>query len=431
MKFWRTDVSRSTNLYLYPNLHDLALRIEDDALFSIVDGMLYSKDYTVWKNPGISWTTGDEVSVSLEVLTPAPTSVTVTPGDEQLDISWTVPTVPAGTTITGYELRYFDSRIWRWRRDPIATGSTSTKYTLTGLTNGWEIWGQVRATHSKGHGAWYSLPGESALGGFPGTPVGPAYAPTDVKITHPSDRRLLVEWNMHPRRKGGSPITGYHVHYTASTTIAADAVASGMDPAAGWIDAGDSGTDTSHWISDLTNDTAYRVRVRAVNVHGNGDWSEAASGTPLYPAPLFDLRTADIRKDGKPGLKLTYRFDPEARPVEVVAHVIDPNRYGRNVWDERAPGGIEVVWPARGVNHILPAGASISCPNDTSSPGVGHCEVTGLPPLSGDGMYHTRMYARVGEDLSQSLFVPTWYQPYTPTFIPTPPGFGLMNQDND
>ena len=52
MKFWRTDVSPPTDLYLSPNLHDLALRIEDDALFSIVDGMLYSKDYTVWKNPG-------------------------------------------------------------------------------------------------------------------------------------------------------------------------------------------------------------------------------------------------------------------------------------------------------------------------------------------------------------------------------------------
>ena len=262
------------------------------------------------------------------------------------------------------------------------------------------------------------------------TPLrGPPNAPDDVRVTHPSDRRLLVEWNMHPGRNGGSPVTGYHVHYTASTTVDDDADASGMDPAAGWIDTGDAGTDTTHWISDLTNDTAYRVRVRAVNVHSNDDWSEVASGTPLYPAPLFGLRTADIRRDGKPGLKLTYRFDPEARPVEVVAHVIDPKRYSRTVWDERAPGGREVVWPGRGVNHLVPTGASISCANDPSSPGVGHCEVVGLPPLSHGGMYHTRMYTRVGEDVSQSIFVPMWYQPYTPTFMQTASGFGLMNQE--
>ena len=44
-------------------------------------------------------------------------------------------------------------------------------------------------------------------------------------------------------------------------------------------------TTTSKTLSSLTNDTAYTIRVAAVNTTGDGAWSDEATGTPAVPSP--------------------------------------------------------------------------------------------------------------------------------------------------
>ena len=44
-------------------------------------------------------------------------------------------------------------------------------------------------------------------------------------------------------------------------------------------------TTTSKTLSSLTNDTAYTLRVAAVNTTGDGAWSDEATGTPAVPSP--------------------------------------------------------------------------------------------------------------------------------------------------
>ena len=81
-------------------------------------------------------------------------------------------------------------------------------------------------------------------------------------------------------------VTGYDVHYTSSTTVAANAaVQTGGSPSAadGWVDAGHTDATTTQTISGLTNDTPYRVRVRGVNGAGDGAWA-FGSGTPKATA---------------------------------------------------------------------------------------------------------------------------------------------------
>jgi cellulose 1,4-beta-cellobiosidase len=62
----------------------------------------------------------------------APTGLTATAGNTQLSLSWTAPTTTHGT-ITNYLVEYTASG---GSAAYVLTGSTSTSYTLTGLTNG-------------------------------------------------------------------------------------------------------------------------------------------------------------------------------------------------------------------------------------------------------------------------------------------------------
>ena len=114
-----------------------------------------------------------------------------------------------------------------------------------------------------------------------------------------SERRLgtavgdgvaLLEWRA-PSDNGGSTITDYQVHYTSSTTVAADApVQTGDSPSSadGWVPSEEwegpvDGDKLLQKLEGLTNGTKYRVRVRAVNADGPGAW---LFGTVRPQAPV-------------------------------------------------------------------------------------------------------------------------------------------------
>ena len=82
----------------------------------------------------------------------------------------------------------------------------------------------------------------------------------------PSDGSIVLSWH-HPV---DASITGYEVQTRR-----------GEDGWAEWtaIDGSDAGT-ASHLLTDLDNDTTYRVRIRARNAAGSGAASDAVSATP-------------------------------------------------------------------------------------------------------------------------------------------------------
>ena len=95
----------------------------------------------------------------------------------------------------------------------------------------------------------------------------PPAAPTDLDVTA-GDGRLDLAWTA-----PSGTVTGYDVHYTSSSTVDADAdLATDENPATGWVDADHAGTTASHAITGLTNDTSYRLRVRAANAAGASGW---------------------------------------------------------------------------------------------------------------------------------------------------------------
>ena len=127
-------------------------------------------------------------------------------------------------------------------------------------------------------------------------------APTALNVT-PGNARLHLFWTA-----PSSTVTGYDVHYTSAPSsgqgsVTNDAAASGTNAATAWVDASHSGTGASHEIASLTNGTAYRVRVRAVNGAGNSAWA-FGTGTPTatpVTVSFSDLSgdaTADIEEPG-------------------------------------------------------------------------------------------------------------------------------------
>ena len=107
-------------------------------------------------------------------------------------------------------------------------------------------------------------------------PAAPA-APTVTATANTSDS-LDVSWTA-PDRNGGPALTGYEVQYRRGTS-------------APWTAWAPSGTGTTATIVPLDANSAYQVRVRALNGETPSDWSPSGSGTTGAPA-LPGLSIAD------------------------------------------------------------------------------------------------------------------------------------------
>ena len=97
--------------------------------------------------------------------------------------------------------------------------------------------------------------------------------PARPTVEAPADSvtSLNVGWTG-PGLNGGPEITGYEVQYLPPGTE--DEVED-----EDWLDWAHTGTDTSTTITSLTERTAYKVRVRALNGEMPSDWSDEGSGS--------------------------------------------------------------------------------------------------------------------------------------------------------
>ena len=186
----------------------------------------------------------------------------LTPGNQSLGVSWTAPE-SNGEPITDYDVRHsLDGATWT--ELPDNTPSTARTATITGLTNGYTYFVQVRATNSLGDSAW----SDSVL-----QKVGVPDAPAPQAA--PGNAQLFVNWEA--PASNGSNITDYDVQYSS-------------DGGGTWTDwkASETSTSTRATITGLTNGTSYHARVRAANSLGDGPWSPPVTliaGAPTRPSP--------------------------------------------------------------------------------------------------------------------------------------------------
>ena len=185
----------------------------------------------------------------------------VTPGDEKLDLTWQHVSVAKNAQWVQYK-RQTDTD---WTTSTHTLAGTVTSYSITSLTNGIPYDVRVFGTASSG-GTTYR--GKFATG--TGTPLASTLdAPTNLGVTV-GNAQLGLTWTA-----PSGTVAGYDVHYTSASsgTVSNTANASGNDPSTAWVAVTRTEADpptASQTISSLTNDTPYRVRVRAKNKNGGG-----------------------------------------------------------------------------------------------------------------------------------------------------------------
>ncbi len=197
---------------------------------------------------------------------PAPTGLTATAGNQEVELSWSMPSGAWDSSVTAYEYRQKEGSA-DWRDDNWTQGSSSrstTTHTVINLANGTTYYFQVRAMS-------LNIPGLSS-GEASATPA-PAAAPATPQAPTliPGNTQLTVKW-VAPAANGAA-IDDYDVRYRLTS------------PSGAWTDANHIGTGTSKTITSLTNSTSYDVQVRAHNSVNWSSWSSSASAAPTDQKP--------------------------------------------------------------------------------------------------------------------------------------------------
>ena len=217
---------------------------------------------------GASGASGSDSATPTTTAPDALESLSFTPGDGQVTLRWSPPGNDGGDTILRYEYEMDGDGNW------INTGSTDTRYTVTGLNNGQTYIFRVRAVNSLGAGDPVTLEatpsrstGRGGGGGDGGRRERPPGAPTNLRL-EVGDGQVTLSWDA-PEDDGGSAITDYEVRINGEGE---------------WISIGS--TETTYTVTGLVNGTKHSFQVRAVTRNRKGRASEPAKATPSMPEAL-------------------------------------------------------------------------------------------------------------------------------------------------
>ena len=202
--------------------------------------------------------TGGSMALTPVGLPAAPTTVLATAGNGQASLSWTAGS-NGGSTIAGYKVE--KEMGGNWITVSADTQSTSTSYTVTGLTNGTAYTFRVTAINANGAGTASSASASVTPVTLPGTP-------SNLTAT-PSNGQVSLAWS--PGSGGGSSLTGHSVEAstdggTSWTTVIAD-TGSALGSAT---------------VTGLTNGTPYLFRVSGIS--GSGTGLPATLGSAVSPS---------------------------------------------------------------------------------------------------------------------------------------------------
>jgi hypothetical protein len=200
----------------------------------------------------------EQVQAQAQAITPttpsAPTSLSATPGNAELTISFT-PGSDGGSAITNYEYYSVDASGAAWVA--FSPAVTTSPVTITGLSNGQLIRYKLRAVNAIGAGA------ESDI--VSGTPEAPAantpLAPVLTAVTFKTTDTMTITFT---QASNGTPaITNYKYSVNGGAYTA-------LSPA---------DTTSPVTITGLSNNTSCTISLKAVNTNGDSSASNELTET--------------------------------------------------------------------------------------------------------------------------------------------------------
>jgi len=187
-------------------------------------------------------------------------TLTATPGDTQVSLSWCEPIGDPDSPYYGYYIYEGTSsggETTRVNSSPL--GIAVTSYDVPNLTDGTPYYFVVQAVSKLG-----SYPSTEASATPEGRTSAPG-APTGLTAT-PGSSQVSLSWNA-PTSDGGSPVTSYNVYEGNSPGGESETPVASV-------------TGTSTVVARLTNGTPYYFVVTAVNAAGEGPSSTEVPATP-------------------------------------------------------------------------------------------------------------------------------------------------------
>jgi hypothetical protein len=204
----------------------------------------------------------------------APVVVSITSTNAAATLTWSAPSINGGSAVTNYTITAAPSIT------PIVTSSTS--YTVTGLTNGVSCVFSVTANNARGQSTPVAFSSVTPM------PIAPT-APLSVKAkVTANSSELIVAWSA-PADNGGAAIS----EYTVTSTPAG-------------FNATTNGSTLSTTITGLSDAAAYTFVVKATNSVGpSGNSSSSNSATPHALPTMPVITSASIS-----GANMTLNWTP-------------------------------------------------------------------------------------------------------------------------
>ena len=187
-----------------------------------------------------------------------PQGLTVTPGNAELEVSWSAPDDDGGDPNLTYVVQHRLTGAWT----TLNVSALST--TITGLANGRVHQVRVAASNSGGQGPFTDPP-------EPATPFADPPGMPGVLTVTPGNAEVFAQWS-EPINDGGDLNLVYELQYREAG-----------DP--GWTTHSATESGLSATVEMLTNNEQYEMQVAASNSGGQGPFTTPKTATPLPDPP--------------------------------------------------------------------------------------------------------------------------------------------------
>ncbi len=247
----------------------------------------------------------------------APTELkAIVSGKTRINLSWTAPSDDGGAALTGYRIEVSANTGTSWTDLAANTKSTAKTYVHTGLAPSTTRHYRVSAINSVGVG-----PASNIVNATTEAATTPA-SPADLNATALGENQIKLSWTV-PLNTGGAAITGYQIEVSLDAGVIWSTLVTNT-----------GNTLTAYAHTELTPNTAYSYRVRAINSVGVGPVSNVASATTESTPVIVPTAPSGLRAtaSGSSQIHLSWVEPSNTRVAAITGYRIEISSNAGTIW---------------------------------------------------------------------------------------------------